>query len=165
MTSHRIRVVIVDDHDLYADSLSRLLRDVADIEVLGREASASAALRLIEERRPDVALVDYRLPDRDGIATAALLRTAVPDLRVIILTGVAGTGLVGQALATGCSGFLTKDRSADELVAAIRLVYAGQTFVSPTLATGRSADRTADPSLGLEDTEDPPGHEDTPDQS
>ncbi|MGA8014995.1 MAG: response regulator transcription factor [Candidatus Dormiibacterota bacterium] len=77
-------------------------------------------VRLVREQRPDVALVDYRLPGGDGIATAARLQGAAPGLRVIILTGMATAGLVTQALAAGCSGFVTKDRSADEIVTAIQ---------------------------------------------
>lgn len=152
MTNLRIRVVIVDDHKLYADSLEGLLRDVPNLEVVGRALSSSAAVRLVQEQRPDVALVDYRLPGDDGIATAARLRGAVSGLRVIILTGMATAGLVTQALAAGCSGFVTKDRSADEIVTAIQRAYAGEIFVSPVHCAARSADRSADPSLPLEGT-------------
>ncbi len=147
-----IRVVIIDDHDLYADSLDRLLSDVPNIEVVGRAQSSAAAVSLVQERQPDVALVDYRLSDGDGIATAARMQSAVPGLRVIILTGMAAAGLVTQALAAGCSGFVTKDRSPEEIVTAIRQAHAGEIFVSPVHCAGRSADRTADPNLSLEGT-------------
>lgn len=146
MVDESIRVIIVDDHLMFAQSLARLLDDESDITVVGLAASAATARRLVTDAPSDVALLDYHLPDVDGVALARDMLAARPSLAVIILTGTDDDQLMLAAIQAGCSGFLTKDRAASEVAAAVRTAAAGEALISaPTLARllpllGRSAE-------------------------
>jgi DNA-binding NarL/FixJ family response regulator len=126
-------VLIVDDHKMFADSLARLLDDEADIHVVGVAGGASEALELIARARPDVVLLDYQLPGRDGVALAGAINQVRPDIQLIMLTGSTDDRLLLSAVTAGCSGFLTKDRAADEVAVAIRSVTSGGVPVSPPI--------------------------------
>jgi len=124
-----VRVLIVDDHRMFAESLVRLLDDEDDFEVLDVATSASDARRLAAEQRPDVALVDYLLPDGDGAAAAMELRSLDPGMKVILLSGaVDDATLLRSAVEAGCVGLFTKDRTATELVEALRAAAQGETL-------------------------------------
>ena len=126
-----IRVLLVDDHEMFLDSLARVLRDEPDIEVVGRAGSCNAAVKLAESLQPGVAIVDYQLPDGDGVTTAGTLRTVSPGTRVLLLTGLSDSRLATSAIEAGCLGFLTKDKAVGELVSAVRLAHAGEAYLSP----------------------------------
>lgn len=129
------RVVIVDDHLMFAESLARLLGDERDIAVAGIASNGAQARSLIAEEPPHVALVDYHLPDVDGVSLARDMLGARPDLGVIILTGSDDDLLMLAAIQAGCSGFLTKDKAATEVADAVRAVAAGEALISaPVLA-------------------------------
>lgn len=124
-----VRVLIVDDHRMFAESLVRLLDDEDDFEVLDVAASVTDARRLAAEQHPDVALVDYLLPDGDGAAAAIELRTIDPSMKVILLSGSLDDAmLLRSAVDAGCVGLFTKDRTATELVAALRAAADGETL-------------------------------------
>ena len=135
MDAESIRVVIVDDHLMFAESLARLLSDEADIMVAGIASSGTRARSLIAEEPTHVALVDYHLPDIDGVSLARGVLDARPDLGVIILTGTDDDQLMLAAIQAGCAGFLTKDKAATEVADAVRAVAAGEALISaPVLA-------------------------------
>lgn len=127
--SERIRVVVVDDHDMVAEALIRVLGDEPDIEVVGRTGSAAGAVDLVETARPDLAIVDYRLPDGNGAATAVRLRAVSPGTQVVMVTGSPQDEVLMAAVEAGCRGFMTKDRAVAELVSAVRIVHGGGAFV------------------------------------
>lgn len=127
--SERIRVVVVDDHDMVAEALIRVLCDEPDIEVVGRTGSAAGAVELVETVRPDVAIVDYRLPDANGAATAVRIRALNPETHVVMVTGSAQDEVLLAAVQAGCRGFMTKDRAVGDLVAAVRVVHGGGAFM------------------------------------
>lgn len=127
--SQHIRVLIVDDHAMFAESVARLVQTASDIEVVGIAATSAEALRLTQELRPDVAVVDYQLPDADGTTTAEELRAASPETMIVLLTGMPDAGVVAAAVQAGCSGFLTKDNASSDLIHAIRMVHTGQAFI------------------------------------
>jgi DNA-binding NarL/FixJ family response regulator len=129
----RIGVLIVDDHRLFADGLARLLGDDAGIEVLGVAATAAEALAVAARVRPQVVLVDYQLPDRDGVEVTLELKRADPETMVLMLTGTAEERVLLRAIDAGCSGFLTKDRAVDEVTDAVRAAAAGEALISPSL--------------------------------
>lgn len=130
-----IRVVVVDDHELVAEGLVRVLREHADIEVVGMAGSVAAGVALVESALPDVAIVDYQLQDGDGAAAAARFRAASPDTRVLMVTGSTREHVVVAAVEAGCAGFLTKDNAVKELVSAVRAVHSGEGYLStPALA-------------------------------
>lgn len=128
-----LRVVIVDDHRLFAESLARVLADEADIEVVGLVATPDAALPTVARVRPHVVLLDHRLPGRDGVEVAAELKAARPDVMVVMVTGNADDRVLLGAIEAGCSGFLTKDRGPAEVVEAIRSAAAGEVVIPPNL--------------------------------
>lgn len=131
-----IRVLVVDDHRMFAESLVRILDDEPDIEVTGIAVSAADATIQVEQHRPDVCVLDYQLPDQDGASAVSRLRGKVPDLRVVMLTGLAQTHTARAAMDAGCNAFVTKDRAARDLVNAVRAAHAGvalpmQSFPEP----------------------------------
>jgi DNA-binding NarL/FixJ family response regulator len=144
LNTDSIRVLIVDDHEMFVQSLDRVLRDEPDIEVVGWANSCAVAVELAETLRPGVAIVDYLLPDGDGITTAATVRTVSPGTRVLLLTGLSDNRLAASAIEAGCSGFLTKDKAVRELVSAVRLADAGDAYLSPDVLASvlRGLDRS-----------------------
>jgi len=115
------RVLIVDDHRMFADSLVRLLDDEADFEVVAVTHSIADAIRAANSTRPDVVLLDFRLPDGDAPACIARLNETTPHAQVLIMTGLDDDATLRTARASGCV-VVTKDRAAAELIAALRLV-------------------------------------------
>jgi two-component system response regulator DevR len=128
-----IGLLIVDDHRMFAESLARLLSDDTEIEVIGIAGSASEAIDLAGRLHPDVVLMDYHLPDRDGVAAMASIRSRNPEIMVVMLTGSSEDGVLIAAIDAGCSGFLTKDRAAAEVAEAVRAAAAGEAVISPAL--------------------------------
>ena len=114
-----LTVLIADDHDLFAQSVQAFLSTEEEIAVIGRAANGAEAARLAAEKRPDVVLMDISMPVLDGFDAAKRIRTELPDTCVLFLTGSNSPADVAQARACGGSGYVTKDRIASELVAAI----------------------------------------------
>ncbi len=131
--SEALRVVIIDDHLAFAESLARLVADEADISVVGIAKTAAEALQLVDDSKPNVALVDYAMPDRDGVEVASAIKAAHADVMVVMLTGAADDTVLLAAIEAGCSGFLTKDRAAGEIVDAVRAAAAGEALISPAM--------------------------------
>lgn len=132
-SSDSIRVLIIDDHKMFADSLARLLGDELGIDVLGIANNGEQALEMCARLRPTVVLVDYQLPDMNGAALAAELKSADPDLMIVMLTGANEDRVLLDAIDAGCCGFITKDRAAIEVVKAVRGAAAGEALISPLL--------------------------------
>lgn len=128
-----VRVVIVDDHPSYAQGLATLLSALGRIEVVGLAHSARAALEQTALHRPDVVVMDMRLPERSGIEVTEKIRAELPDVKVVILSGSAEREDVQGAMSAGASGYLLKQSNAGDLVTAIKAVHAGQTVIEPSL--------------------------------
>ncbi|MGC8480283.1 MAG: response regulator [Acidimicrobiales bacterium] len=151
MGDARARILIVDDHLMFGESLARLLGLESDFEVVGVAVTANDARQLVESSRPAVVVIDYQLPDMDGVALTRILKDAHPDLHVIILTGLDDDAVLRGAIEAGAAGFLTKDRAADEVVEAVRTVLGGEALISPQMLarllsqlSGRSTQRQDD---------------------
>ena len=129
-----IRVLLAEDQGMVRGALATLLNLEEDIDVVGEAASGDEALAVAEQTRPDVALLDIEMPGRDGIATAAELRSTLPDCRVVMLTTFGRPGYLRQAMEVGAVAFLVKDSPARDLAAAIRRVLAGERVIDPELA-------------------------------
>ncbi|MEY2468929.1 MAG: two-component system, NarL family, nitrate/nitrite response regulator NarL [Actinomycetota bacterium] len=127
-----IRILIVDDHAMFAESVARLMDREPDIQVIGVAADSRSGVALARTEQPDVAIVDYGLPDADGTQTAADIRAVSPATNVLLLTGLPDDGVATVAIQAGCSGFLTKDKAGHELVSATRVVASGQAFIPPS---------------------------------
>lgn len=128
-----IGVLIIDDHRMFAESLARLLADEEGIAVLATAASGSEGIELADRLQPQVVLVDYQMPERDGVAIAAEIKRRDPKIMVVMLAGSAEDRVLLAAIEVGCSGFLTKDRAAAEVADAVRVAARGEASISPPL--------------------------------
>jgi DNA-binding NarL/FixJ family response regulator len=132
-----IRLVIADDHPVVRAGLAGLLSDEAGLEVVGEAADGDAAVRLAAATRPDVVLMDLRMPGVDGVAATVRIaagEAGEPAPRVLILTTYESDDQILAAIEAGASGYLLKAAPRDEIVAGIRSVAAGQTALSPRVA-------------------------------
>ena len=116
---NRVRVVIADDHRLFAEALEAILSTDARIAVIARAADGREAVDLVREHKPDVVLMDISMPVMDGIDATRAIRDEIPETSVIVLTGSNATDDVSAARAAGASGYVTKDQIAGDLVRAI----------------------------------------------
>jgi DNA-binding NarL/FixJ family response regulator len=134
-----VRVLIADDHVLVRDGFAMILSTQPDLQVVGEAADGDEAIRAARELRPDVVLMDIRMPNVDGIeATAAICRDT--RAKVLVLTTFDLDEYVYDALRAGASGFLLKDMRRSELVDAIRVVAAGEALLAPTVTRRLIAD-------------------------
>ena len=129
-----IRVLLVDDHPLVRDGLIARLENVSDITVVGEAGHAAEALERVATCRPQVVLMDIGMRETGGIELTGMLLARDPGLIVLMLTMHDGTEYVQRALAAGARGYVLKDAPSGEIVAAIRTVHAGGTYLSPVLA-------------------------------
>ena len=120
---------------MFLECLSRVLRDEPEIEVVGTANSCVGAVRLAEKTQPDVAILDYRLPDADGVTTATALRAVSSQTQILLLTELDNSHLVTSAIEAGYSGFITKDKAVRELVSAVQVVFTGEAYFSPEVLT------------------------------
>lgn len=148
---HDVRVFVVDDHELIRRGFRDLLNADAGIEVVGESASATEAMRRIPALRPDVAVLDVRLPDGTGIEVCRAVRSRDPKIRVLMVTSYDDEQSRTEALLAGASGFLLKEVRGHELVDAVRRVAAGEDLLvrddSATRSTAVRMDELALSSL------------------
>jgi DNA-binding NarL/FixJ family response regulator len=133
VSAPRVRVVIVDDDDLMRAGLRAVLSSDESIEVAGEAGDGRGAAPLARSLRPDVMLMDVRMPDLDGIAATREVLAAAPEARVVILTTFEEDDYIFGALRAGASGFLLKRTSPEDLVAAIHTVAGGDSLLSPSV--------------------------------
>jgi len=137
-----IRVLLVDDHTLMRQGTRALLEEADDLEIVGEAASGEDALILANELHPDVVVLDIRLGELSGVEVARRLRADMPSTKILILTAYDYDQYVRALFAIGVEGYLLKDASGDELIAAVRSVNAGKQVLSPEIeARKRSATR------------------------
>jgi DNA-binding NarL/FixJ family response regulator len=127
-----IRVLIADDQSLVRTGFKMILDAQSDIEVVGEAGDGAAALTMARTLRPDVILMDVRMPGTDGITATGQITAELPGIRVLILTTFDLDDYVHAGLRAGASGFLLKDVPAPDLIAAIRTVAAGDAVLSPS---------------------------------
>jgi DNA-binding NarL/FixJ family response regulator len=147
------RVLIVDDDDLMRAGLEAVLSSDETVEVVGQASDGRAAVEQGRTTRPDVVLMDVRMPDLDGIAATRELVAAAPQAKVVILTTFERDDYIFGALSAGASGFLLKRTSPEELIAAIHAVAAGDSLLSPSV-TRRVIDRMAHQPAGEVDLDE-----------
>jgi two-component system response regulator DevR len=132
-----IRVFLVDDHEIVRRGISELLQEEPDIEVVGEAGTAQQAMKLIRATRPDVAVLDVRLPDGSGIDVCRDVRAADPALRCLILTAYDDEEALDAAIIAGAAGYVLKQVRASGLIDSVRRVAAGEYLIDPEL--GRAA--------------------------
>ncbi|WP_336319576.1 response regulator transcription factor [Streptomyces lavendofoliae] len=128
-----IRVVLTDDQPLVRAALQMVITDTADIEVVGEAGDGAEAVRLTEDLAPDVVVMDLRMPGMDGIEATRLITTGTGSTRVVVLTTFDDDAYVYGALHAGASGFLVKDMALDDILAAVRIVAAGDALIAPAV--------------------------------
>jgi len=128
-----IRILIADDQRVVREGLRMLVALIDGVEVVGTACDGAEAVRLAEAHRPDVIMMDLRMPGTDGIAATADLRERLPTARVLVLTTYADEDAIVPALQAGARGYLTKDATAEQIEAAIHAVHAGQTHLDPAV--------------------------------
>ena len=133
MTTEAIRVLIADDQQVVREGLSMLVALIDGVEVVGMASDGAEAVQLAAAYRPDVIMMDLRMPGTDGISATADLREQLPATRVLVLTTYADEDAILPALRAGARGYLTKDASAEQIEAAIHAVHAGQTYLDPAV--------------------------------
>lgn len=126
-----VRVLVAEDQALLRASLAALLGAEPDLEVVAQVADGAEAVRMATRLRPDVVLTDIRMPVADGIEATRLIRAALSDTRVIVLTMFEDDEYILGALRAGAAGFLLKDAEPQAVVDAVRTVHAGQALLSP----------------------------------
>jgi len=125
---------VVDDHDLVRTGITRMLADIDGLQVVGEADSGESALKLARELKPDVVLMDVKMPGIGGLeATRKLLRSH-PDTKVVAVTVCEDDPFPTRLMQAGAAGYLTKGAGLDEMVQAIRLAFAGQRYISPQIA-------------------------------
>ncbi|WP_210574387.1 response regulator transcription factor [Streptomyces sp. GESEQ-4] len=128
-----VRVVLADDQQLIRTALSMVLAELDDVEVVGEAATGEEAVRLVAELAPDVVVMDIRMPGMGGIEATDHITRDVPDTRVVVLTTFDDDDHVYGALRAGASGFLVKDMALDDIIAAVRVVAAGDALIAPSV--------------------------------
>jgi two-component system nitrate/nitrite response regulator NarL len=135
-SDQKVRVVVADDHPLYREGVVRALVATGQIEVLAEAEDGREALRQIEELKPDVAVLDYKLPDLDGLQiTHAIVRDELPT-RVLMLSAFTESGIVYKALQTGVAGYLPKEARRQQIADAVLACARGDNVVPPEVAAG-----------------------------
>ena len=129
--AHKIRVLIVDDHEIIRTGISYSLSTFPDLELVGEANSGQEALQLCSETQPDVVLMDMLMPGMDGVQTTRAIKMQHPQVQVLALTSFHDRERVQKAMQAGAAGYLVKGVSANELAEAIRVAHAGQTILSP----------------------------------
>jgi two-component system NarL family response regulator len=132
--TRRIRVLCVDDHEVLRQGLTAVIGTQPDMEVVAEAADGQAAIDAFRDSRPDVTLMDLRLPRVSGSEAIAAIRRDWPQARILVLTTYDGIDDVHRALHAGARGYLLKDTLRRELVEAIRTVHRGGVWVSPSVA-------------------------------
>ncbi len=130
----RIRILIVDDHPLVREGVAAIISAQTDMNLVAQASDGREAIRLYRQARPDVTLLDLRLPDMSGIDVLMTIRAEFVNARIIILSTFEGDVEIQRALESGARGFLLKSLPLQELVTAIRQVHAGRKCVPPSVA-------------------------------
>jgi two-component system nitrate/nitrite response regulator NarL len=132
----KVRVVVADDHPLYREGVVRALSGSGQVEIVAEAEDGRAALAVIVEHKPDVALLDYKLPELDGVAvTHAVVRDGLPT-RVLLLSAFTESGVVYKALETGAAGFVPKEARREQIVDAVLACARGENVLPSDLASG-----------------------------
>jgi two-component system, NarL family, response regulator DevR len=135
-----VRVFLLDDHDIVRRGLAHVFEVQDDIEVVGEAGTAAEALSRIPPTRPDVAVLDVRLPDGDGVEVCREIRSRHPEINCLMLTSFGDDEALFDAIMAGASGYILKQVKSDEIVQAVRFVAKGQSLLDPAV-TGRVLER------------------------
>jgi DNA-binding NarL/FixJ family response regulator len=142
----QIRILVVDDHPLLREGIVSLVEKQADMQIVAEAANGEEALQFFEQHRPDVTLMDLRLPGMDGVEAMSAIVGKHPEAKVIMLTSLSGDTQIARALRAGARGYLLKDLLRKELIEAIRTVQSGRKRIPPEIAA-QIAEHASDTTL------------------
>ena len=131
----KISIILVDDHPIFLSGLQQLFRKQPDFELLGVAESVADLEKLLEKEKPQVILMDFELPEGDGISATAFVRKRSPETKVVMLTGYDNPPLIFRALKVGAVGYLLKNTRSKEILETLRKVADGEVFLNPDLAS------------------------------
>ncbi len=129
-----IRVVLAEDHTIVRQGLRSILEQQPGIEVIAEAENGREAVQIAEQLKPDLVLMDFSMPELNGLEATRQIKQRVPEVKVLILTRHANQEYVKSILGAGASGYLIKKSAADELVLAIQSVYKGNSFLDPSIS-------------------------------
>lgn len=132
--TEKARIVLADDHPIMLDGLRALIKAQGDLELVGEATNGLAALRIIKEQKPDLAVIDISMPELNGIALGRRLADELPAVKLLVLTLHEDRAYLKQALDAGVRGYVLKRTAAENLAAAIRAVLSGDLYVDPAIA-------------------------------
>lgn len=150
MMSNAIRTVIADDHPVVRAGIASILADHPDLTVVGEAGTGRELVGLYAREHPDVALVDLRMPDTDGVEAIDQIRARFPDARLVVLTTFDGDEDIYRALRAGAKAYLLKDAPRDELLACVRAVHRGEPCLNPAIAAKLAERLSGEPLTGRE---------------
>ena len=139
-----VRILVTDDHPVVRAGLSGMLSGEPDFEVVGEAQNGKEAVAFVGERKPDVVLMDLRMPEMDGVTAIQHIKSNYPDVHILVLTTYESDADILRAIETGATGYLLKDTPREELFGAIRMVAQGQSPLAPGVAA-RLMQRIRDP--------------------
>jgi two-component system, NarL family, response regulator len=148
----KTRILVIDDHIVVRMGLRTLIQSQPDMQIAGEGSGANDAVTLFESERPDVVLLDLRMPDGGGIEALKRIRAIDPEARVLMLSSFGSEEEIYQSLQAGALGYILKGADTEELLEAIRQVHRGNRWVPPNLAA-RYTDRTHRPELTAREME------------
>lgn len=128
-----ITVLIVDDHKVFAEALMKVMEDAPYIDVIGTANSVEAAVASARLGKPEVILMDFDLPDGNGAEATAQIKRDLPETKVVMLTSFTDEKVLVAAIEAGCSGYVTKHKATEEVLAAVRAAHAGEALISPSM--------------------------------
>ena len=129
-----VRILVTDDHPVVRAGLSGMLSGEPDFEVVGEAQNGKEAVAFVGERKPDVVLMDLRMPEMDGVTAIQHIKSNYPDVHILVLTTYESDADILRAIETGATGYLLKDTPREELFGAIRMVAQGQSPLAPGVA-------------------------------
>lgn len=132
---HMIKVMIAEDQELIRQSLEFVISNKEDMQIVALAATGKQAVELAKEKKPDIILMDIRMPEMDGVEATKIIKKMFPQIKIIVLTTFDDDEYVFDALKNGASGYLLKGISLNELVESIRIVMNGGSLINPSIAT------------------------------
>ena len=130
----KLSILIADDHPVVRDGLRGMLESQLDFEVVGEAADGAQAIKLVEELRPEIVLMDLRMPQVDGVTAIRAIKSSQAETQILVLTTYDSDADILRAIEAGATGYLLKDSSREELYGAIRATARGDTVLAPTVA-------------------------------
>ena len=148
----RIRILIADDHTVVREGLVALVKRKSDMVIVAAASNGREAVDLWKQYRPDVTLLDLRMPELDGVGAIKEIREVDPNAQIVVLTTYDGDEDIYRAIKAGAKAYLLKDTARDALVETVRRVYAGETYLPPSLAA-KLAERVSGAALSQREME------------